>query len=270
MTKVSVIMSVYNSERFLIKALNSIMNQTFRDFELIVFDDASTDSTRGILHKFSENNPNVIVMFNEINLGLTKNLNKAISIAQGNYIARMDADDIALPTRLEKQVRFLDANKNIDILGSAALDIDEDGKELQLRKSPELHHQIMKLLPKANPMTHSTVMFRKNRLAQINFYNESYRTTQDYEMWFRAAGKGMKFHNLQEIFLKYRMDNNYYKRKSFTYRLFDCKLRLQGFKHIKLPVYKYYYALIPLILGLLPERLYNSIKKIDPRANELG
>ena len=267
--KVSMIMSAYNCEPFLKKALDSIIKQSFEDFELIIFDDASTDSTKKIIQNFAAKDARFITVYNDINKGLTVNLNKAISLAKGEYIARMDADDIALPTRIEKQVTFLDDHQKIDLVGSAAFDINEYGEEIQLRKSPEWHDDIIALLPKANPMTHSTVMFRKKSFATIGYYNEAYRTTQDYEMWFRAAGNGLKFHNLQEILLKYRMDNNYHKRKSLKYRLYDCKLRLQGFKHINLPFYRYYYALIPIILALLPHKLYDSIKKLDPRVNEI-
>ena len=267
--KVSIVMSAYNSELFLEQALESIMNQSNKEFEFILFDDASTDATKKIIQKFALQDSRIIPVYNEVNKGLTVNLNKAISLSNGEYIARMDADDIAFPSRIEKQVKFLDDQQDIDLVGSAAYDIDENGEQIQLRKSPELHDDIIALLPKANPITHSTVMFRKKSFAKINFYNESYRTTQDYEMWFRAAGKGLKFHNLQEILLKYRMDNNYHKRKSFKYRLYDCKLRLQGFKYINLPFYRYYYAMIPIILGLLPDRLYGSVKKFDPRVNEI-
>ena len=267
--KVSIVMSAYNCEPFLEQALESIINQSYQEFELILFDDASTDSTKTIVQNFALNDTRIIAVFNDINKGLTANLNKAISLSKGAYIARMDADDIALPSRIEKQVKFLDDHQEIDLVGSTAFDINEYGEEIQLRKSPKLHDDIIALLPKANPITHSTVMFRKKSFASIGYYNESYRTTQDYEMWFRAAGKGLKFHNLQEILLKYRIDNNYHKRKSLKYRLYDCKLRLQGFKHINLPFYRYYYALIPIILGLLPHKLYVYIKKLDPRVNEI-
>lgn len=267
--KVSIAMSAYNCEPFLEQALESLVNQSYLEFELILFDDASTDSTKKIIQNFATKDARIIPIYNDINKGLTANLNKAISLSKGLYIARMDADDIALSSRIEKQVKFLDDHQNIDLVGTAAFDINEYGEEIQLRKLPELHDDIIALLPKANPITHSTVMFRKNSFASIGYYNEAYRTTQDYEMWFRAAGKGLKFHNLQEILLKYRMDNNYHKRKSFRYRLYDCKLRLQGFKHINLPFYRYYYALIPIILGVLPHKLYDSVKKLDPRVNDI-
>jgi len=267
--KVSIVMSAYNCESFLKQALDSIMNQSYTEFELILIDDASTDSTKIIIQNFAGKYSRISAIYNDVNQGLTANLNTAISLAKGEYIARMDADDISLPSRIQKQIKFLDEHPEIDLVGSAAYDINEYGEEIQLRQSPNLHDDIIALLPKANPITHSTVMFRKESFASIGYYNEAYRTTQDYDMWFRAAGKGLKFHNLQEILLKYRMDNNYHKRKSFKYRLYDCKLRLQGFKYINLPFYRYYYALIPIILGMLPYKLYRSIKKLDPRVNEI-
>ncbi len=262
-------MSSYDSAKFLKKAIESILQQSYTNFDLILIDDASTDGSKEILATYAAADSRIIPIYNEENIGLTKNLNKAISLSKSDYIARMDADDIALPTRLEKQVNFLNSKRDIDLVGSAAIDIDESGREIQLRRSPKTHDEIIALLPKANPMTHSTVMFRKDKFEKIGFYNESYRTTQDYEMWFRAAGYGLKFHNLEDILLHYRMDNNYHKRKSFKYRLYDCKLRLQCYKHIQLPLFKYYYAMIPIILGVVPERVYGSIKKMDPRVRDL-
>jgi glycosyltransferase EpsE len=269
MKKVSVILSAYNSEKFLERALKSILEQSMNDFQLILTDDGSSDATREIISDYSESDSRIYACYNDQNMGLTANLNHSIRLSKAPLIARMDADDIALPFRLERQVTFLEENPTIDILGSAAIDIDENENELQLRKSPEMHEDIIRLLPKANPMTHSSVMFRRESLAGIGFYNESYRTTQDYEMWFRAAAAGLKFHNLEEVLLHYRMDDNYHRRKSFRYRMLDCKLRLEGFRHIGLPIHKYHYSLIPLILGLLPGEVYDRIKKLDPRVFDL-
>ena len=268
--KVSVVMSAYNCEKFLVESLDSLLQQSFSNFELILFDDGSNDNTRNIITEYAGKDIRIIPVFNDQNMGLTANLNRGIKLSKGTYIARMDADDISLPERFEKQIRFLDNHPDIDLLGTGSIDIDEFGNETQLRTVPEKHKEIINLLPKANPMTHSSVMFRKISFEKINFYNESYRTTQDYEMWFRAAGSGLKFHNLTEVLLKYRMDDNYASRKSFMYRLYDCKLRLLSFKFIKLPYYKYYYAFIPIILGLIPKRLYPTIKKMDPRMKSLN
>lgn len=270
MKRVSVIMSVFNCEKFLASAIESIVQQSFSDFEFIIFDDASTDESKKIIESFASEDSRIIPVYNAQNQGLTKNLNKGIAMSDGDYIARMDADDIALEDRLRNQVQFLESNAHIDIVGTSAIDIDENGSQLQKRQAPETHDKIIELLPKANPMIHSTIVFRKKSLEKIDFYNESYRTTQDYEMWFRAAGNGMLFYNLQDVLLLYRMDNNYHRRKSIRYRLYDCKLRLQSFKYLGIPKYKYYYALIPIILGLLPQKVYDSVKKLDPRVKTIG
>lgn len=263
-------MSAYNSEKFLALAIDSLLQQSYSNFELIIFDDGSTDATRKIIDEFSKKDSRIIPIFNTENKGLTVNLNQGIKLSKGKYIARMDADDISLPERFEKQVHFLDNNPDIDLLGTFAVDIDDFGKEIHLRMMPQHHPEIIHLLPKANPITHSSVMFRKERFKQIGFYNESYRTTQDYEMWFRAAGIGLKFHNLNEVLLKYRMDSDYVSRKSLKYRMYDCKLRLHSFKYIDLPYYLYFYAFIPVLLGLIPKKLYFRIKKLDPRMKFLN
>lgn len=263
-------MSAYNSEKYLALAIDSLLQQSYSNFELILFDDASSDNTRNIIKEYAEKDSRIIPLYNDQNRGLTANLNQGIKQSKGIYIARMDADDISLPERFEKQVCFLDNNPEIDLLGTYAIDIDDFDKEIHLRMMPQQHQEIIHLLPKANPITHSSVMFRKESFKKIDFYNESYRTTQDYEMWFRAAGIGLKFHNLNEVLLKYRMDSNYTSRKSLKYRFYDCQLRLHGFKYINLPYYLYFYAFIPILLGLIPKKLYFKIKKIDPRMKHLN
>ena len=113
--KISIIMSVYNGEDYLSEAIESVLNQTFKDFELIVINDCSTDSTGEILNRFAELDKRVKVHTNEVNLRLPSSLNKAIALAQGKYIARMDADDICLPERLEKQYKFMEDNPHISL-----------------------------------------------------------------------------------------------------------------------------------------------------------
>jgi len=262
-------MAAYNADKYIAQSIQSLIDQTFTDFELILIDDKSNDKTKSIIEQFSIKDKRILPVYNNINKGLTKNLNRAIADSKGKYIARMDADDISYLTRLEEQFNFLENHPSIDLVGTSSHEIDKNGDFINKRIVPEKHEDIVSLLPKANPITHSTVMFRKKSFAKVNFYNESYKTTQDYELWFRAIGAGLKFHNLQNILLKYRMDENYIQRKSLKYRLYDFKLRLNGFKNINLPLYKYYYAFIPLILGIIPNRYYYLLKNLDPRANKV-
>lgn len=259
-------MSVYNAEDYLKESVESILNQTYKDFEFIIYDDASTDNSRTILEKYKSLDNRLCLHFNTKNEGLTKNLNLAIKQSQGGFIARMDADDICDPERLEKQLSFLNTHPEIDILGTFCEDINEKGKIIGKRAVPVTHEEVIKTLPKLNPISHPTVMFRKTALNKLSGYNEKYRILQDYNLWFRAAAAGLKFHNIPEFLVQYRMNLSYVKRKSFRYRFTDIRLRIEGYKKIKLPFYKYFYAFIPLFLSITPPFLYKILKKIDPRS----
>jgi len=262
---ISVVMSVYNAEKYLEEAIKSILNQTYQDFEFIIVNDCSNDRSSAILNDYNKNYDKIKLLNNTENIGLTKSLNKAIAVSKGDFIARMDADDISEPNRFERQVGYLKTHKDIDILGTFSNDINGQGDVFRKRTTPVNHDDIVKMLPKLCPISHPTVMFRKDSLASIGFYNERFRTSQDLEMWFRAAGVGLRFANIPEFLFKYRMDSDFLYRKTFQFRWNDYKLRLEGFKYIKLPWYKYGFALIPILLGILPSSVYNSLKKIDPR-----
>lgn len=258
-------MSVYNAEKYLEEAIDSIVNQTYQDFEFIIINDCSTDNSGAILNQYKQRYEQIVLISNSSNLGLTKNLNKALSIAKGDFIARMDADDISELNRFEVQHAFLHNNPNIDVLGSFSRNIDEKGTITGKRTAPISHRDILKVLPKLCPLAHPTVMFRKESLAKIGFYNEKYITSQDYDMWFRAAKEGLQFYNIPELLLKYRMNDKYVGRKTFKFRWNDFKLRLEGYKRMRLPLHQYAYALIPLVLGVIPGFMYAHLKKLDPR-----
>jgi glycosyltransferase involved in cell wall biosynthesis len=258
-------MSAYNAEKYISEAIESILNQSFKDFEFIIINDCSKDNSLEIIKGYAKEDNRIRLVNNKENLGLTKSLNKGIKLAEGKYIARMDADDIAEKDRFKEQVEFLEENNDIDILGALAKDIDEEGNLLGERTVPVTNNEIINILPKLSPMIHPAVMFRKKSLERINFYNENYRTSQDYEMWFRAKAAGLKFYNLPKCLLRYRVNNNYFERKSFKYRLNDIKVRYKGYLNIKLPIHKWYPLCIPLILGVIPAWMYKLLKKADPR-----
>jgi glycosyltransferase involved in cell wall biosynthesis len=262
---VSVIMSVYNGEKYLKECIESILNQTYKNFEFLIIDDNSKDNSYNILKEYAEKEPKIKLFKNDQNMGLTKNLNFLILKSKGEYLARMDADDISFKNRLESQINFIKSNEDIDILGSFAIDIDEEGKEKNLRKVPITLSEIKNILPKVNPIIHPTVLMKKSSLKKINFYNEKYRTSQDYELWYRAIANNLNLYNMPEPLIYYRVNNDYYKRKSWKYRINDFKLKRECYKIINLPFYKYYNLLIPLILAITPEWGYKLLKKLDPR-----
>jgi hypothetical protein len=201
--KVSVVMSVYNSGKYLREAADSILGQTFRDFEFIIVDDGSTDSTWAILTSY--NDPRIVLVRNEENIGLTRSLNKGLAVASGEYVARMDADDISLPHRFEKQVAFLKKHSGIGILGSICQRIDTNGREQGLHQAPTNDLQIRWTSLLANPFWHPTVMIRRDVLTQNGLnYDEAFQTAQDYDLWTRTL-KYTRGANLSEPLIQYRL-----------------------------------------------------------------
>jgi len=198
--KASVIMPVYNEEKYIKKAIESILNQTFKDFEFIIIDDGSTDRTKEILKKYKDKRIKIIT--NRKNEFVSRALNKGIKKAKGEYIIRIDGDDIALPNRLEKQINFLETHPEISVLGSAIFEIN---KKNSLKLMPVLtkDDQIKKGLGLRmfRIIYHPTVIIRKKVLIDIGMYNEKLQYTQDKDLWLRLAAKEYKFENLREPLL---------------------------------------------------------------------
>jgi len=204
MPLVSVVMSVYNCEKYIYKSIDSILLQTFTGFEFIIINDGSTDGTLNILREY-EKKDNRITIYNQSNKGLTASLNFGIGIAKGKYIARQDADDISLPTRFEKQVYFLENNNAISLLGTNNMEVI-NGKE-KLGNYYEFDY-INKRVFLYSPFAHTSVMFRKEIFVKIGLYNESFKTSQDFEAWMRFAKYG-KISMLDEILVKlYRANDS--------------------------------------------------------------
>ncbi len=180
-------MSVYNGEEYLREAIDSILNQTFGDFEFLIINDGSTDSTAEILQSCQD--PRIRIINNEKNIGLTKSLNKGLKLAKGEYVARMDADDISMPGRLQKQVEMLEQKLNLGIVGTRDCVIDEKGNiksEARNYGNPLILR--WKLLFN-NVFTHSSVMMRKKAYEDSGGYNPEFEASQDYDLWSRIVKK---------------------------------------------------------------------------------
>lgn len=200
---ISVIMSVYNGERYLKESVRSILKQTFTNFEFIIIDDNSTDNSYKILRSFNDNR--IRIIRNNIRKGITKNLNTAIDIAEGEYIARQDADDISLPRRLELQLKFLKEKPDIALVGSAIFYIDDKGRIIGFRKVPS--EPTFDLLLQKNLFIHGSVIIRRKFLDEIGRYNELFKYSQDYELWLRIA-KRYKVANIQQPLYALRIHKN--------------------------------------------------------------
>lgn len=197
---VSVVMSVYKEPmEWMRQSIDSILNQTLRNFEfIIVNDNPDRKENEELLNEYSVKDARIVLISNEQNIGLTKSLNKGIATAKGKYIARMDADDISLPERFQRQVRFLDEHSDIGVCGS---NVRCFGKFSKIRKYPEHHEEIFLFIESC--FAHPAVMARTDLMRQF-LYNENCRYAQDYELWFRMSQKGVIFYNIQEVLLNYR------------------------------------------------------------------
>ena len=200
---VSVVMSVFNGERFLREAVDSILAQTFGDFEFIIVNDGSTDGTTAILDSYAINDARVRV-FHQENRGAGESWNRGCNSARGKYIARMDADDIALNDRLRRQIDFLEKHDPVGVLGGATDFIDASGKSLW-KSTPLLEdHQIRSRLPSECVFCHPTIAMRKGAFIAAGGYRKAFADAADYDLWLRMAGH-CQMANLAEIVLKYRI-----------------------------------------------------------------
>lgn len=197
--KISVLMPVYNCELYIKEAVDSILGQTFSDFEFIIIDDASTDSTASILKKYDD--PRIQLIVKPQNSGYTNSLNYGLSIAKGEYIARMDGDDISLPERFAKQVAFLDVNPDIILCGTLFKIIGKD----QIITVAEQHEDIKLAMLRDCCIGHPTVMMRKSYFDKFSLrYDITKEPAEDYDLWTRLLIIG-KLYNLQEVLLHYRL-----------------------------------------------------------------
>lgn len=202
MSSISVVMSVYNGELHIKEAMESILSQTFADFEFVIINDASTDTTESIIKSF--NDPRIKLIKNDKNLGLAKSLNIGLDLAKGKYISRMDADDISLPERFQKQFDFMEENPGIDVCGSWYEFI---GARTGVVKYPLKDDEVKANMFFYDCICHPSVFIRKESLDKHRLrYNEEFRYAQDYELWCRGI-KDLKFANMPCVLLKYRVED---------------------------------------------------------------
>jgi glycosyltransferase involved in cell wall biosynthesis len=197
--KISVLMPVFNCALYVKEAIESILNQTYTDFEFLIIDDCSTDATLQICKSFHDER--IVIVEKENNSGYTNSLNYGLSTAQGKYIARMDGDDISFPTRFEKQLAFMEANEDVALCGTNFSIIGNDG----FINLPQFHEDIKISLLSGNCIVHPSVMLRKSTIDRHNFnYNLNMEPAEDYDFWVRLLLIG-KLYNIQESLLLYRV-----------------------------------------------------------------
>jgi len=230
---VSVVLPVYNCEKYIKEAVTSVLEQTYSNLEIIIIDDCSTDKTSEILHSFKDER--LIIARNEENLKIAKSLNKGMSLATGKYIARMDADDICHPTRFEKQVAFLEENKDTDILGTNIVFIDDKSKvQGKFVSLPTGKHLTKFLLSRMSVIAHPTVMMRASvRNDFEDLYKENYPHAEDYELWLRLSKK-FNISNLNDYLLWYRIHPNSITQKNYSLAIDSMHRAIEEHNPLKL------------------------------------
>lgn len=272
--KISVLASVYKSEKapYLERALQSIYtDQTMKPEEIILVQDGPLgDDLIRVISAWKEKlEDSLVLLINEQNVGLTKSLIKGIEIARGKYIARMDTDDISLPERFEKQYNYLEEHPDIDVLGGAIQEFNSQNENLGVRVFPLDNDSAKKYIYKGSPVAHPAAMIRRKLFEDGINYNENYRTTQDLALWFDVLAAGYKINNLPDIVLKFRRDQDVYRRRAnkkdskmeLAIHLAGIK-KLFGFSPIKnlYPIARYTMRLLPY--SLIKMMYDSSIRKI--------
>lgn len=267
MKNIAVVMSLYKNDKldFLKLAVESILNQSYYDFDLYIQFDGKI-SPRCDEYLKSLNDGRINLFERKENLGLAKSLNELLSrilVKEYQYIARMDADDISVLDRFEKQILFLEANKNVDSLGSWAIEINEDGDEYFRKEMPQSHEDCKKLFQLRDCYVHPSVMFRRTYFEKAGVYPEDTYFGEDTMMWAKGFAADCVFANIPEYLINFRLDNNFFERRRgwkhaksiFTLRRKVNRMLGFGFKA---NVYAYMYA----FAKLMPTPLLNMIYKI--------
>ncbi|MDR0232182.1 MAG: glycosyltransferase [Dysgonamonadaceae bacterium] len=219
---ITVLAPAYNAEEYISEAIKSVLNQTFTDFELLIINDGSTDKTEEIILSFEDKRIRYIK--NETNLKLIATLNKGIDLARGKYIARMDADDICLPNRFEKQIDFLEKHSDYALCGSWAYLIDSKGKKTGRIKYIDKSKLLKISLLFSCPIVHPSTMLRTDILQQFK-YNPKALHTEDFELWLRIMNAGLRIANIPDFLIKYRWHSTNISVENETFQI-EKKLEL--------------------------------------------
>lgn len=260
-SKISVIMGIYNCSDTLPKAIESILNQTVSNWELIMCDDGSQDETYAVARNYKEQYPNKILLLkNDCNKGLNYTLNRCLEVASGSYIARMDGDDWCLPERFEMELNVLENEPEIAIVSTDMGYFDDTGIWGNI-SHPE--YPVNRDFLFGSPFCHAPCLVRKDAFDTVRGYTEDKKLlrVEDYHLWLKMYCAGYKGKNIHKQLYFMKDDHNAYSRRKFKYRLNEAYVKILVVHDLKLPIIGYAYALRPIIVGLLPTKLYDYLHK---------
>ena len=253
--KISILMGLYNAEKTIDESIKSIINQTYQNWELIICDDGSTDNGVDVVKEYLSKDNRIVLIRNNKNMGLNYTLNHCLKYATGEYIARMDADDVCSPMRFEKEIEVLKKESNIDFVSTGMTYFDDNGTwgRILMKEYPEKKDFLY-----GTPFCHAPCMIRSYAIKLVDGYTVSNKLlrVEDYHLWLKMYSNGFKGKNIQECLYSMRDDRNAFTRRKFKYRLNECYVKLLAIKKLKLPIYGYLYAIKPILVGLMPYKIY--------------
>lgn len=258
---ISVLMGIYNCADTLPAAIDCILAQTVTDWELILCDDGSKDNTYAVAEGFRQQHPDKIILIkNEKNMGLNYTLNHCLSKATGEFIARMDGDDLCSPDRFEKELAALAEHPEMAVVSTNMTYFDETGTWGQSNAKPS--PQPIDLMY-GTPFCHAPCMARREAICAVGGYTDDpkYLRVEDYDLWIKLYAAGHRGMNLPEPLYQMRDDRNAFSRRKFKYRINEARVICKAVRLLKLPKWGYIRAARPILVGLMPAWLYKRLHK---------
>lgn len=261
MARVTVIMGIYNCASTLVEALDSLYAQTFQDFRIILCEDGSSDNTYQVAEKYASCHDNILLLRNERNMGLNKTLNRCLEHVDTEYVARMDGDDISLPTRFEKEVQFLDEHPEYAFVSSPMILFDDAGyfSRRKIKAEPDKMDFF-----NARAFCHAPVMMRHEAYQAVGGYTVSkyLLRVEDQHLWLKLYSQGFRGYNLQEPLYKMRDDRNALHRRTFANRRNEAYIKLLICKSFDLPWWYYIESVVlPMAKWAMPRWVYNRFHR---------
>lgn len=264
--KVSFIMGVYNDGHHVDRAIMSVVQQTFTDWELIVCDDGSTDNSLAAIQSWERKDARIKALINEKNIGLASTLNRCLQEVKGEYVARQDSDDFSHPDRLERQISFLESNPEYALVSSAVVLMDDNGF-WGLRSAVE--KPLSRNFFRSSCFIHPVCVFRQSAIARLGGYRVAWETAraEDYDLFMRLYAAGYLGYNFMEPLLDYYESRQSMKKRKYKYRVGEAAVRFKGYRTLGLLPQGLPFVIKPLLVGLIPKallRLQKKAKKSNP------
>ncbi len=259
---VSFIVGVYNTKNFddLKRSVECMLNQTYENIEIVICDDCSTNGAYEYILENYGSNEKIVLLKNEENISLGRTLNRCLKVAKGKYIARQDDDDYSELDKIEKQVEFLESHPEFALVSTGLAKFDEKGiwSQIMLKAEPSKID-----FCKYSQHVHASTLFRAECMSAVGGYRIAKETSraEDYDLFMRIYAAGMRGYNIQEVLYYYNTPRVVAKKTKYKFKIYEAKVRVKGFKAMKLPLRCYIHVLRPLIAGLMSEKLKQKIKK---------